>query len=114
MRNYLCVQTGDHLITFVVLLLLQAGEKGTVLVASIHGGPCYVFDIPKRTCLYKLNLGHLNSQNMLNGDVVFTNDDAYLVFEVKTRPQKAPEGSRDVYMPLCWDLQRSKCTVTTK
>ncbi|XP_046337848.2 NACHT domain- and WD repeat-containing protein 1-like isoform X2 [Haliotis rufescens] len=86
---------------------MTAGEKGTVLVAAIHGGPCYVFDIPKRTCLHKLNLRHFNSHSMYIGDVVFTNDDAYLVFEVKTRPQKAPEGSRDVYMPLCWDIQRN-------
>ncbi|XP_071093648.1 NACHT domain- and WD repeat-containing protein 1-like [Haliotis cracherodii] len=86
---------------------LKASEKGTVLVATTNGGPCYVFDILTRKCLHEINPEQLKTDDIYINDAVVTNDDAYFVCPKQTRPQKAAEGSRIDYIPLCLDIQKN-------
>lgn len=100
--------------TSVMWFLLQASEKGTVLIASTDDGPCYVFDVLTRTCLHAINPVQLNCDDIYINDAVVTNDGAYFVCQANTVPRKAPEKSNTEYISVCWDIQNSKYNVTTK
>ncbi|XP_046559416.1 uncharacterized protein LOC124268480 [Haliotis rubra] len=85
---------------------IKAGEKGTVLLAATDDGPCYVFDVLKRTCLYEISPQQMNSDYIYINDAAVTDDDAYLVWQSNTHPQQEPEGRKD-YIALCWDLHNN-------
>ncbi|XP_067662722.1 NACHT and WD repeat domain-containing protein 2-like [Haliotis asinina] len=85
---------------------LKAGEKGTVLLAGTDDGPCYVFDVLNRTCLYKISPQQMNSNYFYINDALVTDDDAYFIFQSNTHPQQIPEGGED-YIAQCWDLRNN-------